>query len=383
MTTEKILCVDDDQLILVALQSDLQGRYPIVTAQSGEEGLKAIEEQGPFGVILADMIMPGMNGVEFLSQAQRKAPDTVRLMLTGDEDKSTAVEAINEGRIFRFLSKPCAPDKLIASIDAALDQYRLIKAERELLEETLNGSVKMLTELLSLTEPAAFGRGQKVCEYIRVVAPKLNFKQTWDIEVAALLAQVGCMTIPHAVSEKQRLGIALTDREKEMVIRVPEIGYMVLRKIARLESTARIVLFQNKNFDGTGFPKDHKDLEFPRGARLLRILTDVVDLQAKGVALRVAFDQMRTKGGAYEMPLLEAVQAALVTHEAPVRGSALPLKDLVAGDELMADVFTLDDRLIARAGTVLSPMLLERFQNFAELSGLKEPIYVKHKQYQK
>lgn len=88
--------------MLFAIEKDLRGKFPVVTALSGEQALSLLKDQGPFGVIMADMLMPEMNGVELLAQAQQVSPNTVRIMLTGDEDKQTAAEAINEGRIFRF-----------------------------------------------------------------------------------------------------------------------------------------------------------------------------------------------------------------------------------------------------------------------------------------
>lgn len=92
---ETILCIDDDPVALLGFRRDLKGRFNVVTAPTGEDGLKVLTEQGPFGVLIADMMMPGMNGIEVLAQAQKLAPDTVRIMLTGDEDKQTAIEAIN------------------------------------------------------------------------------------------------------------------------------------------------------------------------------------------------------------------------------------------------------------------------------------------------
>lgn len=380
MTNERILCVDDDPVILYAIERDLRSRFPVVTALSGEQALSILQNQGPFGIILADMLMPGMTGVELLAQAQHIAPDTVRVMLTGDEDKQTAVEAINEGRIFRFLSKPCPPDKLIAALNAGIEQYRLIIAERELLEQTLNGSVKMLTELLSAREPESFGRGQQIREYVRLVAPALKLAQTWDIEVAAMLAQVGLMAIPPSVMQKVHTGLALTDREKDMVIRVPEIGFNVLSKIPRLGPAAKIVLYQNKNFDGTGFPKEPIPADrIPVGSRLLKILSDLVDLESTGIGRRRAVEQMRQNRRSYDMAIFEPAMGALITQETSASGTALRLTELLPGHELTSAVETLDGRLIAPAGTVISQMMLERFLNFAELSGIKEPIYVKHR----
>ncbi len=378
MTEERILCVDDDPVILFTFHADLGSRFPVVTAPSGKEGLECLKSQGPFGVILADMLMPEMNGVEFLAHAQKEAPDTTRIMLTGDDEKQTAVEAINEGRIFRFLSKPCPPDKLIAALNAGLDYYRLVRAERELLEQTLNGSVKMLTELLSIGEPEAFGRGQKICEYVRSVAPALALDQTWDIEVAAMLAPIGFMTIPPSLAQKIHAGLTLTAPEKEMLDRVPEIGFKILSKIPRLGSAAQLVLEMGKRSASTITSSDPaKTPRLRKSAQLLRVLADLVDLESKGTPKKKAIDQMRANAQSYDRPVFEATIAALLSHESAGHREGLKLAQLEPGYELDSPVETSDGRLLAPAGTVLSSMMLARFINFAEISGIREPIFVK------
>lgn len=378
MTPEKILCVDDDPIMLFAIEKELRSHFSVITALSGEQALSLLKDQGPFAVILADMLMPEMNGVELLAHAQRVSPDTVRIMLTGDEDKQTAVEAINEGRIFRFLSKPCPPEKLVASLQAGLEQFRLIRAERELLEETLNGSVQMLTELLSTREAEAFGRGQKIREYVRAVAPTLNLTQSWDVEAAAMLAKIGLMSIPPSVMQKVHARTALGERERNMLSRVPEVGFNVLSKIRRLEPAAKIVLYQNKSFDGTGFPKETMEgIQIPAGSRLIKILNDLVDLEANGVSQKRAFEQMRQNRRMYDMAILESVAGALLPEDASSSGGALRLAELRPGHDLAADVETEDGRMIVAAGTVISQMMVERLANFAELGGVKEPVFVK------
>ena len=134
----KILCVDDDASILAAYQRNLRKQFPIDVALGGQEGLDAMANKGPYAVIVADMQMPGMNGVQFLTRAEEIAPDTVRIMLTGNADQKTAADAVNQGHVFRFLTKPCAPEELALMLSAALKQYRLVTAERELLEKTLD-----------------------------------------------------------------------------------------------------------------------------------------------------------------------------------------------------------------------------------------------------
>ena len=106
--TTRILCVDDDSNILLGYQRALRKQFQIEVALGGEEGLAAVRNQGPYAVIVADMRMPGMDGVELLAKVREIAPDTVRMMLTGNADQQTALEAVNQGHIFRFMTKPCA-----------------------------------------------------------------------------------------------------------------------------------------------------------------------------------------------------------------------------------------------------------------------------------
>ncbi len=140
--TDKILLVDDDANLLAATRRQLRKKFELETARSGADGLHALNTNGPFAVVISDMQMPEMNGLEFLKQVKTSAPDTVRMMLTAIVDQNTAVEAVNEGNLFRFLNKPCSSESLSRAIEAGLQQYHLIRAERDLLERTLAGSVK-------------------------------------------------------------------------------------------------------------------------------------------------------------------------------------------------------------------------------------------------
>src|SRR5918911_2964995 len=155
---KRVLCVDDEPNVLEGLRRTLGGHYRVRTAVGGAAGLEAIEREGPFAVVVSDLRMPEMDGVAFLSRVRQRSPDTVRVLLTGQADLDAAIAAVNEGHIFRFLSKPCAQPVLFQALAAAEEQYRLITAERVLLEQTLYGSIKALTDILALAVPSAFGR---------------------------------------------------------------------------------------------------------------------------------------------------------------------------------------------------------------------------------
>jgi len=133
----KILLVDDEPNILFSYGRGLRRDWDLVTAASGEEGLQAVREKGPFAVIVADFNMPRMNGITFLTQALELAPESVRIMLTGEGDFHIATRAVNEGSIFRFMTKPCPLENLEKALKAGHQQYRLLQIEKEARQQEI------------------------------------------------------------------------------------------------------------------------------------------------------------------------------------------------------------------------------------------------------
>jgi len=303
----KILCVDDEPNILSGYQRSLRKQFTIDTAPGGAEALAKIAESGPYAVLVTDMRMPGMDGIQFLQEAQQVTPDSVRIMLTGNADQQTAAGAVNEGRIFRFLSKPCAPEDLAHALTAGLEQYRLVTAEKELLEKTLGGTIKMLMEILATVDPDLFGRAQALRQNMRTLAGALRATgliapgDLWPLELAALLARVGSVTVPPFIVSKARQGQALSEAEAKIWQRVPETGYTLLRNIPRLEPVAEIVRFQHKHFDGGGVPDGPVCGEtIPLGARMLKALLDLAEIEAGRIARPAAFTLMQRQAKRYD-----------------------------------------------------------------------------------
>ncbi len=152
-------------------------------------------------MIMSDMRMPGMSGAMLLARVREVAPSSVRILLTGQSDFNSAVEAVNEGQIFRFLSKPCPPDTLIKTLWAGVDQHRLLTIEKELLEKTLRGAIQALSAILDLAQPRTFGRASRVQRMARKAMETMPSEtmaqaELWPIEVAAAVSQLGCITVP-------------------------------------------------------------------------------------------------------------------------------------------------------------------------------------------
>jgi DNA-binding NtrC family response regulator len=120
---ERILLVDDDSNVLDGYRRSLSREFQLETAVGPEQALSSARDKGPYAVVVSDMRMPGMNGIQLLNAIKAQSPDTIRIILTGNADMQTAIDAINEGSIFRFLNKPCAKETMAKTLTAALLQY--------------------------------------------------------------------------------------------------------------------------------------------------------------------------------------------------------------------------------------------------------------------
>lgn len=144
----KILCVDDERNVLKALRRLFMDEddYDIMVAESGEEGLEILAEEGDIRLVVSDYRMPGMNGVEFLTQVCEKWPDTIRIVLSGYADTAAVVEAINLGQIYKFIPKPWNDEELKTAISAAL-QHQALKLQNNRLNEELQKKNQQLKEI--------------------------------------------------------------------------------------------------------------------------------------------------------------------------------------------------------------------------------------------
>ncbi|MEM6960810.1 MAG: response regulator, partial [Myxococcota bacterium] len=227
----RVLCVDDEPNVLEGLELHLRRKYDLVTATSGAEGLARLEEGPSFAVVVSDMRMPHMNGAAFLTQVRERAPDAVRMLLTGQTDIESAIAAINEGQIFRFLTKPCPPKILLSGVEAAAAQHRLLIAERELMQETLFGSIKALIDVLALSHPLAFGRATRLRQLVSEIGSTLALEPLWPLEIAAMVSQLGSITLSDETAQKLYYGHELTAKEQEAVDGLPQFVGQLLGDI--------------------------------------------------------------------------------------------------------------------------------------------------------
>ncbi|HEX7651891.1 MAG TPA: HD domain-containing phosphohydrolase [Verrucomicrobiae bacterium] len=383
MPKESILCCDDDQNILSGFLRNLRKQFHLVTATSGEQALQLMEQSGPFAVVVADMQMPGMNGVQLLTKIEARWPETIRIMLTGNAGQQTAVDAVNQGHVFRFLTKPCPAEALALALEAGLRQYQLVRSEKELLENTLNSAVRVLCEILAVADPSASGRGRILRDQMRMFLESLDQACRWDFEMAAMLSPIGYVTIPANVLERLNGGQTLSAAEKTMINHVPRTGSELIAKIPRLEGVAEFILYQNKNYDGTGFPEDDRHGEdIPLASRILRVLGAIVTMEARGLAKGEALLAMQQQAGCYDPRVLDAAfkcfDAYLPTASTTVatNKAAVNIEELHPGMVLLSDIETESGMLLIPHGGKLTPVMLEKIRNFALVVGVRQPIYV-------
>ncbi len=374
--SRKVLLVDDDPNILQGFKRQLRKQFQIETALGGKEGLEAVVKNGPFDVIVSDMQMPGMDGIQFLDAVRKIAPESVRMMLTGNADQKTAMDAVNDGHIFRFLTKPCAPEAFTKALEAGIEQYRLITAEHELLSKTLSGSVSVLTEVLSLVNPTAFGHAARVRRLVRQICQEMKVEHAWEIEIAAMLSQVGCVTIPETTLAKLSSGETLSDEELKTYQSHPQVGCHLISKIPRLKGAAEIIAYQQKHFDGSGVPNDKKKAEqIPLGARILKLVIDAVQLLSAEKSTEDIWTTIYNRKGWYD-PSLVNVLAAILDVEYVIKSVGVKhLEDNMILDE---HVVTQSGDLLLARGQEVTSSLRERLSTFAITGrGVREPIRVR------
>lgn len=370
-----VLCVDDEPRVLSGLVLSLRQHFRVSTALNGQAALAIVDGNDPPAVVVSDMRMPEMDGAAFLSRVRERAPDIVRILLTGQADMESAIAAVNHGQIFRFLTKPCKAEVLVAALNAAAEQHRLITAERVLLEQTLRGSVKALTDILSLANPLAFGRAIRLKQAAADLMAALGSPLAWHVEVAAMLSQIGCITLPADTQEKLYYGRALSSDEAEMARHLPSLAVQLIDSIPRLESVRATLLNQTTNFDGSGAqPGTPKGEAIPLGARVLRIIEDYDVLEASGLEPVTALATMGARSGQYDPKILAAF--VHLKSEAPIPGlSELALAGVRPGMVLAQGVTSTSGLLLVARGQEVTVGLLERLRRLPK-GTVREPLMV-------
>jgi hypothetical protein len=294
-------------------------------------------------------------------------------MLTGQADLSAVAEAVNEGNIFRFLLKPCPANLMANALEAALEQHRLMNAERELLEKTLKGMIEVLSEILSMVNPEAFGRAYRMRDYVRHLSAKLRLADEWQYEIAAMLSQIGSIAVPQEIIDKVHLAQPLTRDERKTYETHFQVSHDLIARIPRLGMIAEMVLHHGPI---TSPPNGNPTLD-PRvvGSDMLRLAADFDDLVTRGASYNAATAKLRTSGQHH--PALIAALETLAERESETEIRAIMIADLRPGMRVFADVHSKKGLLLLSKGQEITPSVIARLKGFPRgPAGIVEPLNV-------
>jgi len=375
--SERVLFVDDEPNVLDAIQRSLRKHIEIQTAPSGAEGLRLLQEAGPFALIVSDMRMPSMNGAQFLAKARELEPDTVRMILSGQADLPATIAAVNDGHIYRFLSKPCPPEQLLSAVEDGIRQHRLVTAEKVLLEQTLSGSVKMLIEILGWVSPAASSRASRLQRYVIELAAALALPDRWQWGLAAYVSQIGCVALPKEILSKVEAAQVLTDEERHLYESHPEIAGKLLAAIPRVEEVAAIVTAQFGPLNCAGKPDDIGQWDVcSTGQLLLRTSCEFDRLIMGGATRESAADTLRTSNLGLPARIIRLLLSLKVTNPRHIVREVC-LRDLALGMILDEDLVSPKGIRLVPVGQEVTRTLIVRLTSIADGVGVAEPFRVR------
>jgi len=337
----KILCVDDEPNVLAAMQLGLRREFEVVAAGSGEAALTMLETVHDVAVLMCDMRMPGMNGAALLARVRELHPEISRVLLTGQADLESAMSAINDGRVYQFLTKPCERETLVAALRGAAEHHRLVVSERVLLRETLHGAVEALVEVLALTAPLTFGRANRVKQRAKQLAQELGLAEIWQLEMAVSLQHLGA----------------------------PQVADQILAHIPRLETIRAILSAATRQATWSGVAGEGP---IELAGSILRLANDADAIEQGGVSGEPMVELLRRRGG-HAAPLLDALEI-LVDDASYATVVEVPLLGLRVGMIIDEDLH-LNGALLVSRGYAVTQSFVERVRHFAH-GAVKETVRI-------
>lgn len=372
----RILLLDDEPNVLSALRRQLRDLFDVTVESDPLAALMDIEQSKKYAAVVSDYRMPKMNGIDFLTEVKEKSPNTTRLMLTGYADLNNAIHAVNEGNVFRFLTKPCDKEVLRKNVMEAVEQHELITAKKVLMEKTLKGSIELLGEITSMVNPLAGEQVNRVRRYVRYFAQQKGLRDLWRYDIAAMLSLFGTLILPPKTLERIFKGEDISPEQQQMFEMHPVIAQSMIQKLPRLESIADMIAYQLKGFDGSGTPRDNvKENDLPLGARILKIALDYdTALQRENTPQR-AFLSIENNIEQYDPELMYYLEGMLGI-EARYEIQTVALVDLAPQMILHQDVISDQGAMLLRKSLELDKDKIDRILLFAKQVGVPEELKV-------
>ncbi len=357
----RILCVDDEPRIVEGIALQLRKDYEVHKAFSGAEALLKLREIRGVAVVMSDMRMPGMDGATLLERVRQLYPHTTRILLTGEPGRDVAVAAVNKGQIFKYLTKPCQPGDLRSAIEDGVDQYRLFTAEKAVLQETLLGLIAALVDMLAITNPVAFGRARRLKRLAMEFAQSLGFNEFWQLEAAAMLSQIGYISLPVELSEKVYYGEPLTPEEKTLASAVEKVSAQLLDHVPRLEPVMQVLTalsWTDEQIARLG------DGTIGTATRILGLTIELDTLLIRGGTPDSAMLLLRARKDRFGAEMVEQFAQHVGARSGDSEVREMALKSVQVGMTIMKDVRTHLGTLVVPRGFEVTQRFLERIANF-------------------
>ena len=307
-----VLLVDDEANILNALARLFLDRdVRVLRAETGEEALGIVRRE-PVAVVVSDNLMPGMRGVELLSRVRDLSPDTVRVLLTGYADLSTAIEAINRGEVFRFHVKPWVDEEIVRTVEEGVRRYQVVRSLRDGDEATL----RSIAQTIELKDPYTRGHCDRVAAFALKIAEALGLSEVTRqaIKHGSWLHDCGKIGVPEAILNCPG---KLSAPDFEVVKKHPGWGAEVGRQANLPGEVINIILYHHERFDGQGYPTGAKGKEIPLEAQIVAV-ADVFDAMSTDRPYAKGYDRAEAvrvmgvlRGAALDPQLVDIFLAGL------------------------------------------------------------------------
>lgn len=429
-TAATILFVDDEANILASLKRLFRPLgYRIFTAEGGAQGLAVMQDES-VDLVVSDMRMPEMNGAQFLEQARKRWPDTVRILLTGYAEIDATIDAINRGQIYRYISKPWEDNDIVLTVRNALLQKMLereklrlealtrrqneelkelnaqleekvlartrelqqtmqfLEAAHEGLKKSFLTSVRVFSNLIEMRNPGKVGHSKRVAELARTLAQNMGLSaaEVQDTFIAGLLLDIGKIGLPDSLLD--RPFHTLSAGERGELVKYPVKGELALMALESLRGAAKLIRSHRENFDGSGYPDHLAGLSIPLGARILAVVDDY-DTALVGTSftrpLKPADALLLVQDGKSRRYDPVVVDAFLKTAGgvSAAGGNSLELVlrtgQLLQGMRLARDLVTQGGDMLLSKGHVLNEQLIDQIHGFERMAGSPLTIYVEAK----
>jgi CheY-like chemotaxis protein len=376
MSKIKVLMLDDEPNVLSAYKRSVGRTFDLHTFEKGSEALDALRADPQVPVVVTDMRMPEMDGLQFVIKARSVAPDSIFVMLTGNADQQTAINAINQGKVFRFLNKPCEGKELEECIRTCYAQYQLLQAEKVLLRDTLAGSVQLMLELIAISNPRIAERAKRVRSVVQHLISELGQQSNAMLTLASSFSMIGCLAVHSTTDEGDQL-------DEETLSAAAATGERLLERIPRLKPVAAIVGNQR---DNGMLPESLGQSTLAEyGGKVLCFAVDwVAECERSDSNYADGLSSIRNSDGVkYDPELFHAAERLIMAgilepSNALFEELSVEPLEIKVGDKLLEPIQTKEGSLLLAAGCEVTRTLAERLRGFHRM-GMLGGVIVKVK----